>query len=307
MKTYSTRDIEEVIENFNNGVSGSFISKKITDIFYRRDLSLKNGDMAMQYTNDEMQEWAKCKHDPMYFFEKYCKITTHNGTGQSIKLRGYQIELINDYFNNRFNITACSRQVGITMVISLLMLYELSFEYDKAVVVLSNRLDTSSEKLDRVKEMYQNLPFFLKPGVVEWTKTKIVFNNGCRGVVGSGKSLTRGYNIHSLFIDDYAFMHNGKDIFRGIYPSMAAHRNARIFISSTPNGINHFYELYNGASRKDGDPAKNMFVAHSVYWWEVPGRDAEWREREIVNLGSEAFFNQSYDLQFFQHKERETN
>jgi hypothetical protein len=79
-----------------------------------------------------------------------------------------------------------------------------------------------------------------------------------------------------------------------------------MFISSAPNGQNLFYDLLIDAERKEGDPKKNNFTPYRVYWWEVPGRDAEWREKEIANLGSEALFNQSYDLQFFQHK-RESN
>jgi hypothetical protein len=35
-----------------------------------------------------------------------------------------------------------------------------------------------------------------------------------------------------------------------------------------------------------------------VDWWQVPGRDEEWKRKEIANLGSEEDFNQEYGNQF---------
>jgi hypothetical protein len=35
-----------------------------------------------------------------------------------------------------------------------------------------------------------------------------------------------------------------------------------------------------------------------VDWWDVPGRDDAWKDREIANLGSEEAFNQQYGCQF---------
>jgi hypothetical protein len=35
-----------------------------------------------------------------------------------------------------------------------------------------------------------------------------------------------------------------------------------------------------------------------VDWWQVPGRDEAWRQREIGNLGSQELFNQEYGNQF---------
>jgi hypothetical protein len=35
-----------------------------------------------------------------------------------------------------------------------------------------------------------------------------------------------------------------------------------------------------------------------VDWWQVPGRDENWKKQEIANLGSEELFNQEYGNQF---------
>jgi hypothetical protein len=57
--------------------------------------------------------------------------------------------------------------------------------------------------------------------------------------------------------------------------------------------MNLFYEIYQGALQK-----LNAFNSIRVDWWEVPGRDEEWKKREIANLGSEELFNQEYGNQF---------
>jgi hypothetical protein len=57
--------------------------------------------------------------------------------------------------------------------------------------------------------------------------------------------------------------------------------------------MNLFYEIYQGAIE-----GKNNYHPIRVDWWQVPGRDEEWRKREIANLGSEELFNQEYGNQF---------
>ena len=71
-----------------------------------------------------------------------------------------------------------------------------------------------------------------------------------------------------------------------------------MMICSTPKGKNLFTDLLQNAERKDGDPLKNKFVATRVNWWEVSGRDNDWKEKEIKNLGSKEMFDREYDLKF---------
>lgn len=82
---------------------------------------------------------------------------------------------------------------------------------------------------------------------------------------------------------------------------MTSVQNSKIFIVSSPNGYNKFAKLLFDAERKEGDPKKNMYNPNRIYWWEVPGRDEAWKQKEIANLGSE-YFDQEYDLQFFRYK-----
>jgi len=68
---------------------------------------------------------------------------------------------------------------------------------------------------------------------------------------------------------------------------------SRMIITSTPNGRNLFYRIYKNALNK-----VNQFKALRVDWWQIPGRDEEWKQKEIANLGSEDIFNQEYGNSF---------
>ena len=57
--------------------------------------------------------------------------------------------------------------------------------------------------------------------------------------------------------------------------------------------MNLFYEIYQAALE-----GKNAYNSIRIDWWQVPGRDDEWKRREIANLGSEELFNQEYGNQF---------
>jgi hypothetical protein len=74
---------------------------------------------------------------------------------------------------------------------------------------------------------------------------------------------------------------------------LASSKISRCIITSTPNGQNKFHDIYIG-----GLEGNNEFKAIRVDWWQVPGRDEAWKQKEIGNLGSEELFNQEYGNQF---------
>ena len=39
---------------------------------------------------------------------------------------------------------------------------------------------TAAEILDKVKKIYLEVPYFLKPGIYKWNMGEIVLDNGCR-------------------------------------------------------------------------------------------------------------------------------
>lgn len=266
-------------------------------IYYRMNEGMRKGNLLYSFSRKELHEYATCSYNPDYFIENYCKVWTPDGH-KSLKLHGYQNKILKSFFTNKFNIVANARQTGLSELSRLMGLHEAIFGFkEKTVVFINLRLQDAADNMEKIQEIYKNLPFYMKPGVLSYDKHSINFDNGSR--IKCLSSVPFGYNVDVMFIDSFAFMKKKKkrNFMRSAYPVMSALRDSKLFINSTPNGIEEFWSLLTDAERKDGDFSRNIFVPHRVYWWEVPGRSRYWAENEIRNMGQEAF-DREYDLKF---------
>ena len=189
-----------------------------------------------------------------------------------------------------------SRQIGKTVTSSIFIAWYLCFHYDRNVMVVANKLATTSEIVDKIRIVMKNLPFFMKPGIQSGGVTGMRFDNGNRLFSqATTKTAAIGFTIHLLFADEFAHIHPNflLPFYRSIYPTLSSSKVSRMIVCSTPNGMNLFYEIYQGAQQ-----GLNAFHPIRVDWWQVPGRDEAWKKREIANLGNEELFNQEYGNQF---------
>lgn len=284
----------EKIEQLNHALSeGAKI--KVTLPYYEGNMKFRRSNVVFDYTDHELSEIKKCAKDIVYFAENYACVMTDNGI-QRIKLRDYQIDMLRQFAANRFNITLASRQIGKTICTAIFVAWYLLFNFDKNALILANKGATTKEIIDKMKAIIENLPFFMKPGVVKNDVFEMKYDNGCRmvGQTTTGKAGI-GFTIHLLFLDEFAHIHHSflDGFFENVYPTLSSSQISRIIITSTPNGYNKFYELYKAATE-----GLNEFTPFKVDWWQVPGRDEKWKERETKNLGSEEAFNRQYGNQF---------
>jgi hypothetical protein len=288
-KIWNTKRINEQVERIEMGLTADYSP------FHEGRIDSRASDIVFEYTDEELKEMAKCASDVAYFGEKYCFSMTDDGI-RRIALRDYQKTMLKSFQDNRFNVMLASRQIGKTVTSSIFIAWYLCFHYDRNVMVVANKLATTSEIVDKIKIILKNLPFFMKPGIVAGGVTGMKFDNGNRLFSqATTKTAAIGFTIHLLFADEFAHIHPNflLQFYRSIYPTLSSSTISRMIICSTPNGMNLFYEIYQGAIQK-----LNAFNSIRVDWWEVPGRDEEWKKREIANLGSEELFNQEYGNQF---------
>ena len=186
--------------------------------------------------------------------------------------------------------------MGKTVTASIFNAWYLTFQVDKNTLLLANKSDTTKEIIDKAKTVIENLPFFMKPGIIKYDVMNVKADNGCRLV---GQSTTAkagiGFTIHTLFLDEFAHIHGSivDTFYENVYPTLSASKVSRIIITSTPNGFNKFYEIYSAAEK-----GLNAYKATRIDWWQHPDRDDEWYERELGNLGSEEAFNRQYGNEF---------
>ena len=87
-----------------------------------------------------------------------------------------------------------------------------------------------------------------------------------------------------------AFIDNWNEFSASVLPVLSSGKKTKLIMTSTPKGLNHFYEYYIGA--KNGT---NGFKLIEVKWNDVPGRDEAWRQETLETLnGDEIRFRQEY-------------
>lgn len=291
---WTSKKVEEVLEKHNDGLIE--IKGMANSPFFSADMELRKYNILFEYTPDEIDEIRKCRTDILYFADKYCKLMTDNGI-QTISVRDYQKEVLLNLVNERFICFMASRQIGKSTMTSIFITWYLCFHYDKNILMIADVSDTTKEVIDKTWSIYRNLPFFIKPGVVNDAVMQKRFDNGVR-IIGRNTSSKAGigFAIDVLFMDEFAHIDSTfiEKFYKSVYPTVSSKTNSKVIITSTPNGANKFYELYTAAL--DGT---NDYIPLRVDWWQVDGRDEKWKLQEIANLGNVESFNQEYGLQFF--------
>ena len=289
---WSSAKVEKLVYDAEeNGID----YKDVDNPFHENDPELRKGNILFEYTEWELEEIKKCAEDVVYFADNYCHVMTDEGIRQ-ISLRDYQIQILNQYQHHRKNIFVSPRQSGKTITSSIFLLWYLLFNFEKNAMIMANIGDTAAELMDKIKVIMKGLPFFLKPGLVVYNVMTMKFDNGCRIMAKTTtKTSSIGYTIHMLYMDEFAHINPNfiNQFFKSVYPTISSSQIARVIITSTPNGMNKFWEIYKGAVE-----GENEFNPIRVEWWQVPGRDEEWKRKEIAALGSEEDFNQEYGCQF---------
>ena len=214
---------------------------------------------------DLLKEFKKCKTDPAYFISNYIKVTHPIRGLVHFNLYGFQKLILENLEAHRFNILRKFRQAGCTTIASAYSLWMALFNKHKAIVILSKGDAESTEVLDRIKLMYDELPAFLKPGIVEDNKhTLKLKTNSVIKSRPSGKQSGRSLAGTLLIVDEAAFIENIDTIWAAVYPIIST--GGRAFILSTVNGMGNWYEeTYRGAVEK-----RNSFNAIDIKWEDHP-------------------------------------
>ena len=212
-----------------------------------------------------VEEFKRCATDPIHFISTYIKVTHPVRGLVPFKLYPFQHTIIDCLENNRFNILRKFRQAGCTTIAAAYSLWMAIFQKHKSIVILSKGDAESTEVLDRIKLMYDELPAFLKPGIVEDNKHTLKLNT--YSVIKSrpsGKQSGRSLAGSFLIIDEAAFIENIDTIWAAVYPIIST--GGRAFVLSTVNGIGNWYhDVYQNAIKGD-----NSFNPIDINWQQHP-------------------------------------
>ena len=262
---------------------------------YLANPNLKKAYVPIEWTEEQVQEVIKCSKDINYFIKTYVKIINLDRGLIDFEMYPFQEDMAKMIDDNRFTVIKTCRQAGKTTTSAAVVLWHALFNESYTVAILANKLSTAREILARVQRAFEYLPKWLQQGVVVWNKTNVEFENGSQIIASStASSAIRGYSINFLYLDEFAFVPRNiqDDFFTSVYPTIISGTNTKVVITSTPNGFDLFYKIWINSVE-----GRNEYANFGVNWWDVPGRDEEWKEKTIANT-SEDQFRQEFEAEF---------
>ena len=262
---------------------------------YLGNPNLKKANTQIEFTEEQILEFLKCKEDPVYFARNYIKIVSLDHGLVPFNMYPFQEKLIQNFHDNRFNICKMPRQTGKSTTCVSYLLHYAVFNDNVNIAILANKASTARDLLGRLQLAYENLPKWMQQGIISWNKGSLELENGSKISSNStSSSAVRGGSYNVIFLDEFAFIpnHIADDFFASVYPTISSGQSTKVIIVSTPRGMNHFYRMWH-----DAEKGKNEYVPTDVHWSEVPGRDEAWKEQTIANT-SEQQFKVEFECEF---------
>ena len=259
--------------------------------------SVKKPDMFEYVPEAEykrrISEIIKCKRDICYFAENYFRIINLDKGLGIIKLYEKQRELLKFLVANDRDIVLAARQSGKTTCYSIFTLWYTIFTPDKAVLLAANKKETAIGIMDRIRMAYEYLPAWLKPGITVYNKSELTFSNKStiKGFA-TASSACRGFSANCLVLDELAFVPKNitDEFFASVYPVISSSKSSKVIAVSTSNGYGNLYhDLWASANSNEAKKNTEGWKAFRIDWWEVPGRDEEWKKQQMASIGNNRF------------------
>lgn len=271
--------------------------QKKEDKFYLGNKNLPNANMEFEWTPEMVKDLKKAKMNILHFAENYFHIVNLDSGKIKISLYPCQKRVLRSLRDNRFVACLASRQTGKTTMMTIYALWIACFQEDQRILIVANKEQTAISIFSRVRLAYENLPNFLKPGVLEYGKTSMKLANGSSiGISTTSSDAGRGESVNVLILDELAFIPNNlvDSFWKSVYPIISSSKKSKIFVASTPNGSNNlFFNLYTDAVN-----GKSNWHAEKILWNEIPGRDEAWKNETIRSIGSMEAFAQEFECKF---------
>lgn len=267
-------------------------SKRLT---HPKNDMLRNAGAQIALTQHQTQEYIRCKLSFEYFASNYIKIVSLDGGLINFNMRGYQEEMFQMMEEERFVIAKIPRQYGKTILVVSYFLWKAIFNKTIRIGIFADTATTAQKILEKLQVSYEQLPLWLQQGVIDWAKGKIKLENGsvieCAATTGnSGRSGSYNY----ILLDEFAHVPSNlqHDFYGAVYPTIMSGSSTKMFIISTPKGMELFYKIWSLALQ-----GKNRFKTMEVHWSKWPGRDQKWKEETVADIGIEKF-DQEYGCEF---------
>lgn len=259
--------------------------------------SIKKPGEVEKVTKEEFErrirEIAKCKRDIVYFAENYYRVINLDKGLHIIKLYDVQKDFLRFLVDNNKVVCCSGRQQGKSTIYCIYSLWLTTFFPEKKVMLLANKAATALELLGRIITGYEYLPKWLKAATTVINKGELSFANmSSIRAFASSSDAARGFSCNVVILDEFGFLNKNvaDKLFTSMYPVISSSKNGKFIIVSTPNGTdNLYYDIWCQANSKDIGQNLEGWKPFSMYWWQVPGHDEAWKEKQIAAIGARRF------------------
>ena len=261
---------------------------------------IKSAHKSIKYTKEEIKHLKECINSvtgPLCFMSRFMYLQ-HPVRGRLLfDPYDYEIDLVEYYHENRFSINMCGRQMGKTTVAAGYLLWYAMFIPDSAILIAAHKYQGAAEIMQRVRYAYESVPDFIRPGVINYNRNSMDFDNGSRIQSATTTDNTgRGMSLSLIYCDEFAFVQPrvAQEFWTSLSPTLAT--GGKCIITSTPNNDDdQFASIWREANNtidENGEHQKlgrNGFSAYKVTWQAHPDRDDEWAKGERSRVGEERF------------------
>ena len=164
------------MKSYLKGNSIEFMNKKRKYPNQSRFL-IKKANTSVE---EDIQEYLKCKNDPIYFAKNYVKIVSLDEGLVPFNMYDFQENLIRNFHEQRFNICKMPRQTGKSTTCVAFLLHYAVFNDSVNIGILANKAATARELLGRLQTAYENLPKWMQQGILSWNKGSMELENGSK-------------------------------------------------------------------------------------------------------------------------------
>lgn len=245
---------------------------------------IKRAGTNSEYSPEMVLELRRCMNDPIYCIETYMKVQHPTFGPLPFILYDYQKTIIEAVHNNRNVILLTARQQGKTTTVAIYLLWFAMFNRNVTLIIASKDQAHSIEVMDRLKFAYEEMPGWIKPGVKEYNKHSITFDNGAKIQSKATTVKTgRGSSPTKIYLDELAFI--DPKIQKGMWSSLlpALSTGGSFIISSTPNGDSDLYARI----WREANAGVNSFYPVRVYWDQHPDRGEQYLKDMMIELGEQ--------------------
>jgi len=234
-------------------------------------------------TIDEIKkEFEKCAGSCEYFTTGYIKVVHPMRGLVNFELYPFQSRILSEFQDHRLTILRKFRQAGCTTLMAAYALHFCLFNRNKRVAILSKGDAEAKEVISRIKIMYEELPFWMRPKTLKNNDHTLSFENGSSiQSKASGKQSGRSISASLLILDEAAFIEFIDTIWAAVGPTTST--GGRVVCLSTVNGTgNWFHKMYTQAIEKS-----NGFHPIDIKWEEHPEYKRhvgfEWLYKQMEN------------------------